>query len=64
MPSDEAWEAGHRAARVPMNIGGVVLFIAGILIIALPLSGVIVGVSMGVMLLLSLKVSPRSWAYC
>ncbi|AWB86067.1 SdpI family protein [Mycetocola zhujimingii] len=56
MSSDDAWEAGHRAARVPINIGAGVLFLAGILVIVMPLSdtakGITVGVSMGIMLLL------------
>lgn len=54
--SDEAWYAGHRAARIPLVLSGVVVFIAGvILMLAQPndnAANVVVGVAMGVLLLL------------
>lgn len=36
--SAEAWRAGHRAARIPMMAGSVVLFAAGLLVLFLPLT--------------------------
>lgn len=56
MTSEAAWQAGHRAARVPLDIGGALLFVAGILVMALPLSddalGSVVLGAVGVLVLL------------
>jgi len=39
MMSDEAWTAGHRAARIPMGLAGLVIFVAGALALLLRLDG-------------------------
>jgi uncharacterized membrane protein len=35
MMSEEAWTAGHRAARIPIGLAGLVMFLAGAALLAL-----------------------------
>jgi hypothetical protein len=46
MASEAAWTAGHKAARIPMDLAGLVLFLAGAVALALrlgePATGTIV----------------------
>lgn len=35
MMSEEAWTAGHRAARIPVGLAGLVMFLAGAALLAL-----------------------------
>jgi len=39
MMSEEAWTAGHKAARIPMGLAGLVMFLAGAAIITLRRDG-------------------------
>lgn len=39
MMSEAAWTAGHRAARIPMGLAGLVMFLAGAAILTLRLDG-------------------------
>jgi uncharacterized membrane protein len=41
--SDRAWHLGHRAARVPLDLAGVVLVVSGVLVLTLPISDEAVG---------------------
>jgi hypothetical protein len=41
--SDRAWHLGHRAARVPLDLAGAVLVVAGVLVLSLPVSDEAVG---------------------
>jgi hypothetical protein len=36
--SDRAWHLGHRAARLPLDLAGGVLALAGVLVLTLPIS--------------------------
>jgi hypothetical protein len=56
MASDEGWTAGHRAARSPIDLAGVMLAVTGLLLLFLPVSenaaGSIVLVGAGIALVL------------
>lgn len=41
--SDRAWHLGHRAARLPLDLAGAVLAVAGVLVLILPISDGAIG---------------------
>ena len=50
LASDEGWTVGHRAARVPLDLAGVALVIAGLIYLVVPMTdGVSVLVVIGAM---------------